>query len=91
MHTLDAFSDTLPEEFVGKYDVVHIAIFATIVKDNNPEPLLKNLLRMLSKYARRDSTLAINHFGNEWFERDSFGRASRKRDLCTLLICYLYD
>ena len=49
VHTLDAFSDTLPTELVGKYDVVHIAIFATIVKNNDPGSILRNLHKMLSK------------------------------------------
>ncbi len=34
---------------MGKYDVVHIAIFALIVKNNDPGPLLRNLVRMLSE------------------------------------------
>ena len=35
---------------MGKYDVVHIAIFALIVKNNDPGPLLRNLVRMLSEF-----------------------------------------
>ena len=45
---LDAFSNVMPEQLINAYDVVHVAIFATVVK-NDPTPLLKNLWRMLSK------------------------------------------
>lgn len=34
---------------MGNYDVVHIAIFALVVKNNDPGPLLRNLVRMLSE------------------------------------------
>ncbi len=34
---------------VGKYDVVHVQLFACIVKDNDPAPLVKNLMSLLSK------------------------------------------
>lgn len=35
------------EDLVEKYDVIHIRHFVCVVKDNDPAPLLKNLLRML--------------------------------------------
>lgn len=34
---------------VEKYDVVHIQLFACIVKENDPAPLVKNLMSLLSK------------------------------------------
>ena len=39
----------IPDELVERFDVVHIRTFATIVKDSDPMPLLKNLVRMLSR------------------------------------------
>ena len=44
---LDAFQD-IPEELVERYDVIHIQLFVLIVKENDPVPLLQNLLRLLS-------------------------------------------
>lgn len=37
----------VPEELVGKYDVIHIRHFVCVVKENEPTPLLRNVLRML--------------------------------------------
>ena len=34
---------------VGKYDIVHIQLFACIVKGNDPAPLVRNLMSLLSK------------------------------------------
>ena len=39
----------IPDELVEKFDVVHTRAFATIVKNSDPMPLLKNLVRMLSR------------------------------------------
>jgi len=35
------------DDLVEKYDVIHIRHFVCVVKENDPTPLLKNLLRML--------------------------------------------
>ena len=48
MYKLDAFSP-LPHELLGKYDIVHLRLFIVLVKNNDPVPLLENLIRMLSK------------------------------------------
>ena len=48
LHSLDVF-DPVPEDLVGKYDVIHIQLFVLIVKKNDPVPLLRNVLRMLSE------------------------------------------
>lgn len=37
----------VPDELVEKYDIIHIRHFVCVVKENNPTPLLQNLLRML--------------------------------------------
>lgn len=34
---------------VGTYDVVHVQLFACIVKENDPAPLVRNLASLLSK------------------------------------------
>ena len=48
MNALDIFAP-VPENLVGKYDIVHIAIVFSLVKNDNPTPLLSNLLMMLSR------------------------------------------
>jgi hypothetical protein len=47
MHVWDAFSE-LSAELVGAFDVVHIRAITSAVKDNHVEPLMKNLVKMLS-------------------------------------------
>jgi hypothetical protein len=48
MHVMDAFTPDLPEHLVGAFDIVHIRAIVSVVKDNAVEPLLKNLVKMLS-------------------------------------------
>lgn len=38
----------VPEHLIAKYDIVHIGLFVTVVQDDDPLPLLDNLLLMLS-------------------------------------------
>ena len=45
---LDVFG-RIPEPLVGRYDVVHIRTFALAVRNNDPGPLLRNLMKMLSE------------------------------------------
>ena len=47
MRQLDALGE-IPEHLVGIYDIVHLRLFQVVVKDNDPGPLLRNMLRMLS-------------------------------------------
>ena len=49
MRALDAFSE-VPDDLVGIYDIVHLRLFACVIKDNNPEPVLANVIRMLSSF-----------------------------------------
>jgi hypothetical protein len=44
---LDAFSEDVPEEHVGQYDVVHVRVFTGVVKNNDPAPLVRNAFKML--------------------------------------------
>jgi hypothetical protein len=48
MHVMDAFTPDLPEHLIGAFDIVHIRAIVSAVKDNAVEPLLKNLVKMLS-------------------------------------------
>lgn len=45
---LDAFDD-MPEELNATFDIVHVRALAVIVKGGDPGPLIKNLLKMLSR------------------------------------------
>ncbi|EPE24315.1 S-adenosyl-L-methionine-dependent methyltransferase [Glarea lozoyensis ATCC 20868] len=44
--TQDIFSDP-PAELREKYDVIHVQLFITLIRDGNPVPMLKNLIKML--------------------------------------------
>ncbi|KAK0287293.1 hypothetical protein LTR35_002788 [Friedmanniomyces endolithicus] len=46
LHVLDAFAE-LPEQYIGAFDIVSIRTIYSAVIDNNVEPLLSNLLKML--------------------------------------------
>lgn len=52
---LDVFDD-MPEDMNAKFDIVLIRAFAVVVKSGDPGPLVKNLLKMLSKVAQKPST-----------------------------------
>lgn len=46
LHVHDAFQ-RFPERLHGTYDVVHVQMFLTIVKNDDPEPLIKNFMDLL--------------------------------------------
>ena len=48
LKTMDIFAD-IPEDLVGKYDIVHVRAFALVVRDGDPGPILENLIKMLSR------------------------------------------
>lgn len=48
LRELDLY-EPLPAELEGIYDVVHLRLFFVVIRNNDPAPVLKNLLRMLSK------------------------------------------
>ena len=50
LHVLDAFAPDLPEHLVGAFDIVHIRAIVSAVRDNAVEPLVKNLVKMLSMF-----------------------------------------
>jgi SAM-dependent methyltransferase len=41
--------EDIPAEFVGRYDLVHARFLLGLVKNNDPVPLLQNLLKLLSQ------------------------------------------
>lgn len=44
----DLFGE-VPEELVGKYDLVHLALIGVVIKDDNAVPVIKNLCKLLSE------------------------------------------
>jgi hypothetical protein len=36
-----------PEDLVGKYDIVHIRLVIFVVRNNDPRPIIKNLMKLL--------------------------------------------
>ncbi len=38
----------VPEELVGKYDIVHVGLIVMVVRNENPTPVLNNLMALLS-------------------------------------------
>ena len=49
LHLFDAF-ENVSEHLVGRYDIVHLRTFAIVVRNNDPTKVLKNLIKMLSKW-----------------------------------------
>ena len=47
MRHLDALGE-IPEHLLGVYDIVQLRLFQVVVRDNDPGPLLRNVLKMLS-------------------------------------------
>lgn len=39
----------VPVALQGKYDLVHVRLFLTVVKDNDPRPILNKMYRLLSQ------------------------------------------
>ena len=48
--THDVLSEP-PSELLEKYDIIHVQLFITILRDGNPVPMLRNLMKMLSEFA----------------------------------------
>ena len=43
---------TIPADLVEQYDILHIQLFQLGVLDRDPEPIVQNLLRLLSAVTR---------------------------------------
>jgi hypothetical protein len=48
-HELNVF-DPVPEQFAGKYDVVHFRYLSPVVQKGDPSPLINCALKLLSKF-----------------------------------------
>ncbi|PQE23680.1 UMTA methyltransferase family protein [Rutstroemia sp. NJR-2017a BVV2] len=44
--TQDVFAEP-PADLLEKYDIIHVQLFITLIRDGNPVPMLKNLIKML--------------------------------------------
>ena len=49
IYNFDAFAK-LPKELTGRYDILHVRLFLLIVQNDDPMPLLKTFIQMLSAY-----------------------------------------
>lgn len=49
MHIWDIF-ESVPDEFVGYFDIVHVRLITVVVKNNDPRLVLANLNKLLSMY-----------------------------------------
>lgn len=58
LRTLDVHKP-IPEEFKGQYDIVHVRLFLTVVRNDDPLPILNNLMDMLSKTIARGIASSI--------------------------------
>jgi hypothetical protein len=47
--TLDIIADELPEEMIGKYDIVCLRLLMSVVRANDPSKILTNLVKLLSR------------------------------------------
>lgn len=48
LSVLDALAP-LPDHLTEMYDIVHVGLVVMLIRDENPEPLMQNLIKMLSK------------------------------------------
>ena len=39
-----------PSDLLGHYDIVHLQCFNSVVPENDPAPVVRNMLKMLSEY-----------------------------------------
>ena len=64
--TLDTFDlhQPLPEHLKGKYDLVHVRLFLTVVKKDDPSPLLERLMAMLSTLSSSHEQSPVRK--NDW-------------------------
>lgn len=49
MHAWDIFQEP-PARFMGYFDVVHVRLITVVVRNNDPQPVLANLTKLLSTY-----------------------------------------
>jgi hypothetical protein len=50
-----------PSELVGAYDIVNVRLFLVVVKNNDPLPVLRNIVQLLSTYTRTSVLSTLRH------------------------------
>lgn len=51
--------EPLPDKYVEKFDVVHLRLICAAIRDGDPLPILRNLLKMLS--TSKEFRLLLSH------------------------------
>ena len=77
MRYLNALGE-IPEHLIGMYDIVQLRLFQVVVKDNDPGPLLRNMLKMLSGCSSFAFVLHCMHLPSMG---SAYSRDSEKLDL----------
>ena len=49
LQQLDIF-EPIPETLIGQYDIVHVRLFMLVIQNDDPGPMLGNLVRLLSMF-----------------------------------------
>ena len=93
LETMDVFGD-VPENLVGRFDIVHIHTFCVVVKNGDPVLLLRHLIGMLSEFsctqAQPRNLLAFHKACNSSASKDRVDTGwihSRGRDVMCVLQC----
>jgi len=61
MHYWNIFDD-LPDDLIGKYDIVHVRLLVLVIEHGNPKPVIRNLFKMLKPggYLQWDELDCVN-------------------------------
>ncbi|KAL9119521.1 MAG: hypothetical protein Q9187_003926 [Circinaria calcarea] len=82
MQVMDAMSEP-PEHLLGKYDIVHLRLLLIVVNNNDPMPILRHCLKLLSEclsaevtYSGQDLTVQKLEPGGylQWDEADLYSQ-----------------
>ena len=57
LEQLDIFQP-IPKTLLGQYDIVHVRLFMLVIRNDDPGPVLENLVRLLSMYPLDRSPLS---------------------------------
>ena len=69
---------------LGDYDVVHVQLLVNIVKDNDPAPLVRNLMSLLSKSQNTTILLSTCSFARKGWKRIAVGRDVQPTLFCRI-------
>lgn len=62
LELLDVLAETMPEELVGAFDVVHIRAFVCVIKGGDPSRVMERMVAMLSEWFFFLLVVAISRF-----------------------------